>query len=136
MPQHTDYAGVMWHGQYVSFLEEARIDALEMVGLSYSELTLQKLEMPVVRLEIKYLKSIMHGQNIFLESYCLPRKGVKWPWQTSFICSGMKVAEASVDLVLIKVDDSGSKILRKVPEKLNNALLKLQYGSFEQVSSQ
>ena len=25
LPQHTDYAGVMWHGAYVQWLEEARV---------------------------------------------------------------------------------------------------------------
>ena len=29
LPQHTDHAGVMWHGSYLNFLEEGRIDALD-----------------------------------------------------------------------------------------------------------
>ena len=28
LPQHTDHAGVMWHGAYVAWLEEARVEAL------------------------------------------------------------------------------------------------------------
>ena len=28
LPQHTDHAGVMWHGSYLAWLEEARVDAL------------------------------------------------------------------------------------------------------------
>ena len=39
LPQHTDHAGVMWHGSYLCFLEEGRIEALENVGISYSELS-------------------------------------------------------------------------------------------------
>ena len=31
LPQHTDQAGVMWHGCYLNFLEEARINALDKV---------------------------------------------------------------------------------------------------------
>ena len=36
LPQHTDHAGVMWHGAYVAWLEEARVEALSAAGLSYS----------------------------------------------------------------------------------------------------
>ena len=38
LPQHTDHAGVMWHGAYVAWLEEARVEAL--VAVSYTHLTL------------------------------------------------------------------------------------------------
>ena len=31
LPQHTDHAGVMWHGSYLNFLEEGRIDALDKI---------------------------------------------------------------------------------------------------------
>lgn len=34
LPQHTDYAGVLWHGAYVQWLEEARVEALQAAGLA------------------------------------------------------------------------------------------------------
>ena len=34
LPQHTDHAGVMWHGAYLAWLEEARVEALAAVGLA------------------------------------------------------------------------------------------------------
>ena len=33
LPQHTDHAGVMWHGAYLAWLEEARVE-LVLVDLS------------------------------------------------------------------------------------------------------
>ena len=48
LPQHTDHAGVMWHGSYFNFLEEARIDALNQVGISYADLSKKGFEIPVV----------------------------------------------------------------------------------------
>ncbi len=27
-PHHTDYAGVVWHGSYIIWLEEARVECL------------------------------------------------------------------------------------------------------------
>ena len=36
LPQHTDHAGVLWHGAYVAWLEEARVEALDQAGRAYA----------------------------------------------------------------------------------------------------
>ena len=50
LPQHTDHAGVMWHGSYVAWMEEGRVLALEQAGLSYAALSALGYEMPVVNM--------------------------------------------------------------------------------------
>ena len=62
LPQHTDHAGVMWHGAYVARLEEARVEALAAAGLSYSVMAGMGLEMPVVSMTVEYRRSIRHGE--------------------------------------------------------------------------
>ena len=44
----------MWHGAYLNWLEEARIEALSEVGCSYQELSAEGYELPVVSLSINY----------------------------------------------------------------------------------
>ena len=39
LPQHSDHAGVMWHGTYFDWLEEGRIHALSKAGINYVDLT-------------------------------------------------------------------------------------------------
>ena len=53
LPQHTDHAGVLWHGYYLYWLEEARLDALSKAGLKYIDLIKDGYEMPVVSIDIK-----------------------------------------------------------------------------------
>ena len=77
MPQHTDHAGVLWHGYYLNWLEEARIDALFKVGIKYIDLIKDGYEMPVVSIEIKYKSPILHGEEILIES----------EWPKNFGCS-------------------------------------------------
>ncbi len=131
LPQHTDHAGVMWHGTYISFLEEARVEALSNVGLPYVSLTSNGMEMPVVNLQIRYMKAVFHGEKLVLKSYCLPPNGLRLPWKTLFLRDGELMAQANVDLVLIKVGRSGKKLLRKFPADLSKALLDLQKGPLE-----
>ena len=55
LPQHTDHAGVMWHGSYIDFLEEGRIDALDKVGHPYSDLSSKGFEISVISIGIANL---------------------------------------------------------------------------------
>ena len=131
LPQHTDHAGVMWHGSYLAWLEEARVEALAQAGLAYSDLSARGLELPVVSLSINYRQALLHGDQVRLESVVLPRQGVKLPWQSRFVsAAGVVAAEARVELVL--VDLSGGpdqrRLLRQLPPDLAAAVQSLVTG--------
>ncbi|HJN34687.1 MAG TPA: acyl-CoA thioesterase [Prochlorococcus sp.] len=129
LPQHTDHAGVMWHGAYLAWLEEARVESLAQVGLPYDRISADGLEMPVVRLEIHYRRALRHGEVVVLESWSLPCDGVRWPWFTVFATeAGDRVADAQVDLVLVNVMSLRRRVLRHPPEPLASALRQLQKG--------
>ena len=128
LPQHTDHAGVMWHGSYVSWLEEARIEALTQVGMTYMDMSLQGFEMPVVSLEINFNSALRHGEMVVLESKCLPRRGARWPWLTKFVKENVVVAQARVELVLIKRCGEDLRVIRNTPDIILSPLLKLQSG--------
>jgi acyl-CoA thioester hydrolase len=128
LPQHTDHAGVMWHGTYLAWLEEARVEALASVGLAYSDLSARGLELPVVSLRIDYRQSLLHGEAVQLWNELLPRRGLKWPWRSRFIKEdGALAAEAEVELVLVqRQGDPGSpRPLRRPPPDLAQALAAL-----------
>ena len=92
LPQNTDQSGVMWHGSYISWLEEARINALGEVGLSYAEMSSGGFEMPVVDLQIKYLVPLFHGECIFLKTWVYKGKGPRWVWETQFFKDSILLA--------------------------------------------
>ncbi len=129
LPQHTDHAGVMWHGSYFSLLEEARIKALSEVGLSYGDLSKEGYELPVVELQIKYLEPLLHGDNFLLQSWVVKGKGPRWQWESKFLKDSQNlVAFSKVELVLIKRDASGLNLLRKGPDYISKALISLTNG--------
>ncbi len=130
MPQHTDQAGVMWHGTYIAWLEESRVEALSQVGLPYSDLSQDGYEMPVTSLEINYFSPLVHGEEVLLESCLLPRKGVRWPWQARFlrVSDGSCVSEASVNLVLVARGGDEFRVVRRTPRRIQQALERLHLG--------
>ena len=124
LPQHTDHAGVMWHGAYVAWLEEARVEALAAAGLSYSAMAGMGLEMPVVSMTVAYRRSIRHGDHIVLESQCGSQSGVRWPWRSRFVLDGQVMADARVELVIV----GDGRLLRQPPDAIRPALNALQGG--------
>jgi acyl-CoA thioester hydrolase len=51
----TDSMGIVHHGNYPLYYEEARTEMLRSMGLSYAELERRGTMMPVVDMHIKYL---------------------------------------------------------------------------------
>lgn len=131
LPQHTDHAGVLWHGAYLGFLEEARVEALASVGLEYRALAERGLELPVVSLTIEYRQALLHGEALLLRSVALPQRGLRWPWCSSFLAAdGQLAAEARVELVLVARSDGQPRlrVLRRPPADLAAALAALRRG--------
>ena len=127
MPQHTDHAGVLWHGYYLNWLEEARIDALFKVGIKYIDLIKDGYEMPVVSIEIKYKSPILHGEEILIESEFVINESPRIKINSNFIgINNIITTSSSIDLVLIKKENFS--IVRKKPKFFLEALNKLKNG--------
>ena len=127
MPQHTDHAGVLWHGYYLNWLEEARIDALFKVGIKYIDLIKDGYEMPVVSLEIKYKLPILHGEEILIESEFVINESPRIKINSNFIGrNNIITTSSSIDLVLINKENFS--IVRKKPKFFLEALNKLKNG--------
>ena len=127
LPQHTDHAGVMWHGTYLNWLEESRIYSIGKAGIQYIELLNRGYEMPVYKIEIKYLKPIMIGEEIIVKSFFITNKGPRIKVNSTFTSPKNKIyTEATIELVLI--NKNTFKVVRKIPYFLDNYLDNLRKG--------
>ena len=127
LPQHTDHAGVVWHGTYLNWLEESRIDSIGKAGIKYIELLNRGFEMPVYKIEIKYLMPIMIGDEIIVKSFFIINQGPRIKVNSTFSNLRDKThAEASIDIVLINKETF--KVVRKRPLFLEHYLNNLRKG--------
>ncbi|MCP9199729.1 acyl-CoA thioesterase [Gramella sp. GC03-9] len=60
----TDQMGVVHHGNYPQYLEIARIDWLEALGISYKNMEKEGIMLPVFELNLKYHKPVTFHENI------------------------------------------------------------------------
>ena len=123
LPQHSDHAGVMWHGTYFNWLEEARVNALSKVGINYNDLTKNGFELPLIDASIKYLLPLSLGNDITIESLFDIGKSPKIKIKSKFIKNKKVMTISEVNLVL--VDKNNFSIIRKRPDFISKAFLKL-----------
>ena len=121
LPQHSDHAGVMWHGTYFNWLEEARINALSKVGIEYFDLTKKGFELPLIDASIKYIFPLNIGDNITIETIFDIGKSPKIKIQSKFINKSRKIMTFS-EVSLVLVNKKNFSIIRRRPDFLSKAL--------------
>jgi acyl-CoA thioester hydrolase len=55
---------IVWHGNYVRYLEEARCALLDRIAFNYEEMARTPYEWPIVDLRIKYVRPIRFAQEV------------------------------------------------------------------------
>ena len=60
----TDQMGVVHHGNYAQYLEIARIDWLEKIGISYKSMEKNGIMLPVYEMNFKFKKSAFFDDQL------------------------------------------------------------------------
>ena len=129
LPQHTDHAGVMWHGTYFNFLEEGRIDAFDKVGITYAKLSEKGFEIPLISAQINYKLSFVHGEKVLLKSQFKLVNKIRLNCKSSFVKENGDVgSEALLELVLVRKKNDSMKLVRVIPPEIKKILFLLEKG--------
>lgn len=121
-PHHTDYAGVVWHGSYIAWMEEARVAALREAGLEYAALVSLGCDLPVIDLSLTYRAPVKMGDKVRVRSRLDRVEKVRWIWTQNICALDTEFCYVAGQVVLILVNRDQRRILRKVPSLLETAL--------------
>ena len=123
-PHHTDYAGVVWHGTYLSWLEEARVECLRSMGVDFAELVALGCNLPVMELSIRYHQAIRMGMNAIVRTRIVDMEGVRINCDSQIQSLDGDVLYATARVTLVAVDLAKGKIMRQLPSSVKDALMK------------
>lgn len=73
----TDQMGFVYYGNYASYYEETRTEALRSTGVSYKELEEMGVMLPVTDMTIKYLKPAKYDDLITINIYIREKPGIR-----------------------------------------------------------
>lgn len=73
----TDKMGITHHSNYIRWMEEARVDLLEKIGLPFSGMEKMGIASPVVSLDIKYKAPCTFDDEIEVETTIREYTGIR-----------------------------------------------------------
>ena len=119
----TDAYGVVWHGNYLRWLEMGRVLLCEERGYKLSELVEKDIVLPVAELEIKYKNSAKLDDEIIIETDIVEHGRFYITFYQKILDKNTQKTyiEATVKVVAINKD---GKLYRSLPEQIKNICLR------------
>lgn len=126
-PHHTDYAGNVWHGTYVAWMEEARVECLRSIGIDFADLVALGCDLPVVEMSLRYHRPVRMGMTAVVKTRMAEMEGVRINWDYRIQSPDGQELYLTGRVTLVAVDREKGKILRQLPSAMKDALVKLSF---------
>lgn len=124
-PHHTDYAGIVWHGSYLTWMEEARVECLRSIGIEFADLVTLGCDLPVVELSVRYHRSIQLGMAAVVKTRMAEVTGVRINWDYAIVSIDGQELFVTANVTLVALDRERGKIMRQLPPSVKDALAKV-----------
>ncbi len=115
--EDTDFSGIVYHANYFKFIERARGELVEALGIDQSILHKNKITFVVRSLSAKFIKPTFFGDSLQVETIIIKVGGASLWLRQKINKSNECVFEAEVKLALI----SAGQVIR-LPRELKGKL--------------
>lgn len=103
----TDQMGIVYHGNYAQFFELGRTEWLRKLGVTYKDMEMSGVMLPVISITCKFIKSAKYDDILTIETILLKKPMVKIEFDykitnqdNQLICTGNSV------LAFMKMENS------------------------------
>ena len=124
-PHHIDYGGIVWHGVYISWMEEARVESLRSIGIEFADLVNLGCDLPVVDLSIKYHQPIKLGMVVVVKTCMRNTQGVRLEWDYKIQSLDNQELYTTAKVTLVTIDREKGKIMRRLPPSIEAIFTRL-----------
>ena len=125
-PHHTDYGGVVWHGTYLTWMEEARVACLKSIGIDFADLVAMGCDLPVVDLSVRYRRALKMGESAIVKTRTIDMEGVRIVWEYEIQSIDREITYLTGMVTQVAVDREKGKIMRQLPNTVIDALVKMR----------
>ena len=98
----TDKMGYVYYGNYATYFEVARVEALRSLGINYKEMEDNEIMLPVLSYSTKFFKPAYYDEQLTIKLYIkeLPMARIHFHFET-YNASDVKINTAEVVLVFV-----------------------------------
>lgn len=119
----TDSYGVVWHGSYVRWLEEGRVELCEMLGLKLDDMQSDGVTLPIVDMHIRYKSSAFMNDRLIIETEIAELKPMSVTFSHTIRNKDTNKVNIVAETSIVSVDKNG-KLIKKFPEYIYKAFEK------------
>lgn len=118
----TDQMGVVYYGNYPQYFEVGRVEALRQLNLTYSQMEEEGIMLPVLKLEVKYLKPALYDDELVIHTFIkeMPKSRITFEHEI-YNSAGELLTIGMVQLVFV---DTTSRRPTRCPKDLHDRLHK------------
>jgi acyl-CoA thioester hydrolase len=124
-PHHTDYGGVVWHGAYVTWMEQSRIECMKSIGIDFASLVEMGCDLPVVEMSLRYHRALQMGETAVVKCKVQNLDGVRIKWDYEIQSVDQAITYTTATVALVAVDVEKGKIMRQLPANVKDAIVRL-----------
>ena len=73
----TDQMGIIHHSNYIKWMEEARMDLMDQIGLNYREMEELEIISPVLSVSVNYHSMVHFDDTVLIQCKLLKYNGIK-----------------------------------------------------------
>ena len=99
-----DPMDVVWHGNYVKYLEVARCALLDSIGYNYTQMKQSGFSWPVIEMNLRYIRPAVFGQKLRLRAELVEHENrLKIDYLISDAATGKRLNRASTSQVAVDI---------------------------------
>ena len=94
----TDQMGVVYHGNYAQFFELGRTEWLRSLGVTYKDMEISGIMLPVISINFKFVKSALYDDVLTIKTFLKKKPSVKIEFEyeivnqnNELICTGNSI---------------------------------------------
>ena len=73
----TDQMGIIHHSNYVKWMEEARMDLMDQMGLNYKQMEEMEIISPVLSISVNYHSMVHFDDTVVIQTKLVKYNGIK-----------------------------------------------------------
>ncbi|MEE3350031.1 MAG: acyl-CoA thioesterase [Candidatus Gastranaerophilaceae bacterium] len=119
--EDLDPMDIVWHGNYMRYMEQARCDLLNKIKYTYTNMKAERIAYPVVKMKVKYIKPAKFEDILTVETELIsiePSLDINYKIYNKQ--TGDKIFEGTT--MQIRIDIETQKSIYTAPEKFIQAV--------------
>ena len=111
----TDPMGIVWHGNYVKYLEDGREAFGKKYGFNYMDVYQKGLFAPVVKMDLNFKKPLLYNENAFVETTYVDSPAAKIQYNYKIFKKSSQELITTGSTTQVFVNENGTLILSMPP---------------------